>query len=143
MLAIGVWSGCERTFGDVMVTHPTGDTNMKNPLDRVYRDCDRKKKAEYNQRIFDEERGTFTPLTYTTTGGMSQECSQKAELVAVKRKEHYSKVMRHIQTSLRFALLRAMLVAAHGVRGKDSSQGCDELEDISYNMVPHQVAYES
>ena len=35
---------------------------MKNPLDRVYRDCDRKKKAEYNQRIIDVERGTFTPL---------------------------------------------------------------------------------
>ena len=53
--AIGVWSSCERTFGDVMVTHPTGDTNMKNPLDRVYKDCDRKKKVEYNLRIFDEE----------------------------------------------------------------------------------------
>ena len=143
--AIGVWSGCERTFVDVMVTHPTGDTNMTKPLDRVYKDCERKKKGEYNQRIIDVERGSFTPLIYTTTGGMGPECSRfnkrVAELITAKRKEHYSEVMRHIRTSLRFALLRSTLVAVRGIRGKDSN-GTAKLDDISYNLVTRLVAYE-
>ena len=145
--AIGVWSGSERTFVDVMVTHPTGQTNMTKPLNRVYKDCERKKKCDYNQRIIDVERGTFTPLIYTTTGGMGPECSRfnkrVAELIAEKRNEQYHEVIRHVRTSLRFALLRATLVAVRGIRGRDSSGGCDELDEISYNIVPHHIAYEA
>ena len=78
---------------------------------------------------------------------MGPECSRfnkrLAELIAEKRTEKYNEVVEHVRTSLRFALLRATLVAVRGIRGRDSSEGCDELDEISYNIVPHQIAYEA
>ncbi len=42
----------------------------------------------YNQQVTDIEQGTFTPLIFTTTGGMGEECekyhSRLAELIATK-----------------------------------------------------------
>ena len=32
------------------------------------------KKRKYNSRVTEIEQGTFTPLVFTTTGGMAQEC---------------------------------------------------------------------
>ena len=34
----------------------------------------RKKKRKYAERILQIEQGTFTPLIFTTTGGMALEC---------------------------------------------------------------------
>ena len=34
------------------------------------------KKRMYNQRVTDIEEGTFTPLIFTTTGGMGEECEK-------------------------------------------------------------------
>ena len=65
-------------------------------------------------RIINCEKATFTPLVFTTTGGMGPEChklnKRLAELIAIKKKESYSHVIGHIRTKLRFALLRSVLV---------------------------------
>ena len=43
----------------------------------------------YNQRVTDIEQGKFTPLVFTTTGGMEEECkkyhSRLAELIAMRK----------------------------------------------------------
>ena len=48
------------------------------------------------------ERGTFTPLVFTTTGDMSDECqryhSRLAELQAVKKQEGYASTITWIRT---------------------------------------------
>ena len=71
---------------------------------------------------------------------MSRECTkflnQLGELIANKRKEQYADVIRHLRTKIRFALLKAMLVALHGFRGKSKSDGID-LKEISFNLIPH------
>ncbi len=45
----------------------------------------------YNQRVTDIEQGTFTPLIFTKTGGMGEECekyhSRLAELIATNKGE--------------------------------------------------------
>ena len=45
-------------------------------------------------RVLEVERGTFTPLVFTTTRGMSNECqryhSRLAELLVVKKQESYA-----------------------------------------------------
>ena len=80
-----------------------------------------------------------------TTGGMGSECQRLnkrlAELIATKHREKYSDVMRHIRCRLRFALLKATLVAIRGVRGKPGQgNGAEEEEDnigdISFNLIP-------
>ena len=92
------------------------------------------------------EKASFTPLVFTTTGGMGPECERfnrrLAELIAVKKGERYSDVIGHIRRSLRFALLRATLVAVRGMRGKQSVETGEEFGDVSFNLVPQCQAYE-
>ena len=51
----------------------------------------------YGQRIREVEHGAFTPLVFTTSGGMARECktffSLLASAIADKQKEHYSKII--------------------------------------------------
>ena len=50
--------------------------------------------------------------------------------------EVYAHVMRHLRTRLRFALLRATLVAVRGYRGQKGRSEELEIEDISFNLIP-------
>ena len=76
------------------------------------------------------EKGAFTPLVFSTTGGMGPECTrlnkQLAELISQNTGEVYAHVIQHIHTRLRFALLRATLVAVRGYRGQKGQS--EELE---------------
>ena len=120
--ARGVWSRYEKTFFDIEISHPTANSHMQKPLSALYTENEKRKKRKYLDRVRNVERASFTPLVFNTTGGMSPECSRTnrrlAELLAQKRNETYSNVMSHIRTRLRFALLRATVVAVRGYRGK-------------------------
>ena len=57
----------------------------------------------------DVEQGTFTPLVFTTTGGMGEECKRYhdrlAELVAAKKGEDYATTVSWIRSKVSFAIL--------------------------------------
>ena len=78
------------------------------------------KKRLYSSRGLEVERGTFTPLVFTTTGGMSDECqryhSRRTELLAVKKQESYASTIAWIRTRVPFAILRSALVCLRGSR---------------------------
>ena len=78
------------------------------------------KKRLYSERVLDIEHGTFTPLVFTTTGGMGKEClkyhSRLAQLIAIKKGEQYAKTISWIRTRTSFALLRSALVCLRGSR---------------------------
>ena len=137
--AVGLWSEYERTFFDIRVTHPTAESYMKKSLENLYRENENQKKRMYNDRIINVEKSTFTPLVFTTTGGMGTECSRMnkrlAELISEKKGEKYADVMQYIRTRLRFALLRCTLVAIRGFRGKKISPE-SHIDDISFNLIP-------
>ena len=56
---------------------------------QIYRIPEHDKKRLYSRRVLDVEHGSFTPLAFTTTGGMGKECiryhSGLAELVATRQ----------------------------------------------------------
>ena len=64
----------------------------------------------------------FTPLVFTTTGGMGKECiryhSRLAELIAAKKGEQYSQTISWTRARTSFALLRSALVCLRGSRVK-------------------------
>ena len=70
----------------------------------------------------DVEHDSFTPLVFTTTGGMGKECiryhSRLAELIAAKKGEHYSQTISWIRARTSFALLRSALVCLRGSKMK-------------------------
>jgi hypothetical protein len=137
--AVGIWSSMERTFLDVRVMNVNSPSYMDKTPQQIYLQHEREKKYTYNHRILEIEKGTFTPLVFSTTGGMGPECTKYhkriAELVSVKRDESYADVMNFIRTRIRFALLKSTLIAVRGVRGK-SRRGNSSIGDILAESRP-------
>ena len=146
--ARGVWSTYERTFFDVVVAYPNANSHVRKSMKALYEEKERLKKRKYNDRVINVEKATFTPLVFTTTGGMGPECEKLnkrlAELISLKTKESYNQIIRHLRTRLRFALLKSTLVAIRGVRGPSvgAVEDEDEIGDISFNLIPSRQAYE-
>ena len=144
--AVGVWSSMERTFLDIRVMHPNSPSYMDLTPNQLYLQHESKKKRTYNDRILQVEKGSFTPLVFSTTGGMGPECTKYhkriAELLSAKRGENYSDVMNFIRTRIRFALLRCTLVAIRGERGKRRRTFDVPISDLSLNLIAERDTYE-
>ena len=122
--ARGIFSGHEITYFDVRISNPNAPSYKALNLTEVYKKNEKVKMRAYSDRILQVEKGSFVPLIYTTTGGMGPQCARThkriAELVAEKKNERYADVMNHIRTRLRFSLLKCVLIAIRGARGKGS-----------------------
>ena len=142
----GLWSTFERTFFDVRVLHPNAPSYQRSDIDTLYRKHETEKMTKYNNRVLMVERGSFTPLIYTTFGGWGPQATRYhkrlAEKIAVKRNEKYSQVLNHMRTRIRFSLLRSALIAVRGERGKKPSVP-KPLSSTCFNLVPDAVEYES
>ena len=118
----GLWSTFEHTFFDVSVLHPNSPSYLSTSIDRLYKNHEQEKMRMYNSRVITVERGSFTPLIYTTFGGWGPQATRYhkrlAEKIAAKRNENYSHVLSHMRTKIRFSLLRSVLIAIRGERGK-------------------------
>ena len=143
--AVGIWSPMERTFLDVRILHPNCPSYQGKSVKKLYEEHEKQKKRSYNQRVIQVERATFTPLIFSTSGGMAQECTRYhkkiAELLANKTKEEYPKIMNHIRTRVRFTLLKSTLIAIRGVRGKPEKP-TKSLSELSFNTIPEMQSYE-
>ena len=64
------------------------------------------------------EKGSFTPLVFTTTGGMADECikyhSKLAELIAKKKGESCSNAISGIRAKVSFAIVRSAILCLRG-----------------------------
>ena len=118
--ARGFWERQRSAFFDVRVCHPNADTYRDLKPEKVYQLHEREKKKKYASRVLEIEKGTFTPLVFTTTGGMGNECqlyhSRLAELISSKKKEEYNTTISWIRAKVSFALLRASLICLRGSR---------------------------
>ena len=87
-------------------------------LNQIYRKHESEKKRQYARRVREVEQATFTPLFFSTTGGMAAECkrhhSRLADLLATKKRESYATTMSLIRARVSFALLRSTLLCLRG-----------------------------
>ena len=113
----------ERTFLDVRVVHPNCPTHKRKKIEKIYEENEKEKKAAYNQRIIQVEKASFTPLVFTTSGGMAPECTKFhkkiAQLISFKTKEEYPQVMNHLRTRLRFCVLRSCVAKGEAEKTKE------------------------
>ena len=65
--------------------------------------------------VLQVEHGSFTPLVFFTAGGMGPSASvvykRLAALLAIKRDEHYSKILSWIRCKISFALNHSAIMS--------------------------------
>ena len=143
--ARGVKSAFERTYYDVRVTHPYASSNVTLTLDKLYEKHEAEKERFYGERVRQVEKGSFDPLVFSTTGGMGPQATnflkRLAHLIADKRGERYADVMGFLRTKLRFSLLRSVLIAVRGERGRPSSKE-PFMGLVPFNLIPDKDSYD-
>ena len=106
--ANGFWgSRHQKVFIDVKVFNPNAI------LSSLYHRLEKEKRRKYEQRIRDVEMGCFTPLVFSTFGGMSTISNiffkRLASLLADKKDVSYSVVMSWLRCRVSFSLLRSAI----------------------------------
>ena len=109
-------------------------------MECIYSHHEQQKKREYNNRVIRIEQGSFTPMVFSTSGGMGTEASKLlkrvAQKISLKRKEEYSHVISFLRRRFRFDLLRTCVIALRGYRGGSRP---DMIKDLDLNL--RRVAY--
>ena len=85
--AKGFWNGSQDALFDVRVFYPKASTNRSSNLLSVYKRHQQAKKREYGQRIRDVERGVFTPLALSSTGGMRNEATASYKRLTIAKEK--------------------------------------------------------
>ena len=128
------------------MVHPNSPSYAGKKIEKIYEEHEDEKKRAYSQRIIQVEKASFTPLVFTTSGGMASECTRFhkkiAQLISLKTKEEYSQVMHHLRTRLRFTLLRSTLIALRGEKGKLKKPQSSSVTELSFNLLPEMPSYE-
>ena len=151
--ARGLQSAFERTFFDVRVSHPFAASNVTVSLNALYERNETEKKTLYEDRVLQVEKGSFQPLVFLTTGSTGPSCTKvikrMAGMIAVKKGENYSQVINFVRTRLRFALLRSVLIAVRGSRGKvikdkgaTCRKGCLQSDPIMESIQQLDIIFE-
>ena len=68
--ARGFWIGEQQAFLDIRVFDPNACRYSNSSLSQYYATNEKKKKHNYNQRILQFEQETFSPLIFSTYGGV-------------------------------------------------------------------------
>ena len=141
--ARGFWSPLDKAFADIRVLHPLAKSNRsKKSLFQMYRCHEMEKKNDYVDRVLNVEKGTFTPLVFSTTGGMGTEATKfykrLAEQISRKTGQSYSDTIGFIRKRLRFDLLRTCLISLRGFRGKVSAKPAS-TDSLDLNLHPQAV----
>ena len=136
IMARGFWERQRSAFFDVRICHPNADSYRDMDLNQIYRQHETEKMRQYASRILEVEHATFTPLVFSTTGGMAVECkryhSRLAELVATNKGESYATTKSWIRARVSFALLRSALLCLRGSRATRRIHL--ELTDIDFDI---------
>ena len=128
----GFWERQRSAFLDVRVYHPNADSYRDLNPKQIYKKHENDKKRQYAERVMEIEQGTFTPLIFTTTGGMADESvkyhSRLAELIANKKGESYSSAISWIRAKVSFAIVRSAILYLRGSRSRRRQLDIVDLE---------------
>jgi hypothetical protein len=77
----------QNAFFDVRVFYPHASSYVTRTLPSLYATFEKTKKREYLDRIVNVERGSFTPLVFSSMGGMGKETSIAIKHLALSLSE--------------------------------------------------------
>ena len=118
--ARGFWTSQQNAYFDVRVTYPHAQSYLSKSLSSLLQSIENTKKRHYSDRINQVDHGTFTPLVFSSCGGMGVETcialKRLASLIAEKTGEKYCQIISLLRVRISFALIRASLVCLRGSR---------------------------
>ena len=130
----GFWRPAQSAFFDIRVNNPNAKSQTDIPIEKVYKKHEEEKKRKYNDRVLNNEHGSFTPLVFSINGGMGQESvvfhKHLAEKIATKTGQRYERVMTWIRCKLSFVIMRLALLCLRGSRSVKVN--VESVEDFSY-----------
>jgi hypothetical protein len=116
----GFWCRQQSAFFDVRIFYPHAQCYLSKPLQKIYSSLEKEKKRHYSDRVLQIEHGTFTPLVFSSNGGMGKEASmalkQLAILLSTSAGDGYSKMMNLLRCRLAFCLMRSAITCLRGSR---------------------------
>ena len=122
-------------FFNVRVCHPNSDSYRELELSQMYRNHENEKKRSYSCRVLKVEHGTFTPLIFTSTGGMGKEClgprpqpPRRVVSCQERRTIYESDTITWIRARTSFALLSSALVCLKGSRARNYTLDLNNIE---------------
>ena len=136
--ARGFWDRQQSAFFDVRVCHPNADSYRELSPKQIFQLHENEKKRQYSRRVLEVEQGRFTPLVFTSTGGMADECkrfhSRLAELLSLKKGDDYATTISWIRAKVSFAILRSALLCLRGTRRKRRAANISDIDITSESV---------
>ena len=114
---LGYWGTC--TYTGVLGYMFSNSYNKSSIIAR-HRRNEKEKRRQYEERICNIEHGSFTPLVFTTAGGMGPSASTfykyLSSRLSIRYSKSYSKILNWIRCRLSFSLLRSSIMCLRGAR---------------------------
>ena len=118
--ARGFWMRGQRAFCDIRVFDPMAPCYQNLTLAAAHERNEQEKLRAYEERIINVDHGSFTPLVFTTSGGLGPRAkafyARLAEVMAEKKQQPRSSVTAWMRCRLSFSLLRSALLCLRGTR---------------------------
>ena len=107
-------------FFDVKVFNPLAPSYRNTSLSKCYRRNELEKRRAYDERIREVKHGSFSPLVFSTAGGVGATANvvynRIASLIADKNGKPYSKTINWMRCRLSFSLPRSAIMCIRGAR---------------------------
>ena len=119
--ATGFWTAAQDAYFDVRVFHPNAPSNSSGSISTAYKKHEDIKKRAYGQRVREVEHDVFTPLVFSTTGGMGQEATTFYKRLAdMTAQKPYSIVINWLRCKLSFAAIHASIMHIRGTKSSNN-----------------------
>ena len=129
----------ECAFFDVRVFYPHARSHRRRSLRQIYRSQEQEKRRQYEERILNVERGTFTPLVFSATGGAGPAATaflkRLADKYSSRKSSSYAQTLNWIRCRLSFALLRSGILCLRGARTVRPANSASELRQPDLAVV--------
>ena len=135
--ARGFWTPGQKAFMDIRIFDPMAACHRDNTLDAAHKRNEQEKIRAYGDRIQHVDQGSFTPLVFTTSGGMGPKAkcfySRLADIMAEKKHQPRTHIVAWMRCRLSFSLLRSALLCLRGTRY--SSPATTDATSLDYEAA--------
>ena len=142
----GFWERGQRAYFDIRIFYPMAPCHRNLTLEAAHIKNEQDKRRAYEERIINVDQGSFTPLIFTTSGGMGPRAqifyARLAELMAARKRQPRSSVTAWLRCRLSFSLLRSAILCLRGTRSPPPPRMNMEELDAEREMVDCRIEKE-